>query len=104
MAVVTREDEALEALQERMRGARSGEVEVLDVRLDHDLDEEMDEYVRITLVLSDPPPGRETWPLVSVQDLTRRTYVAADGLEIKSRLVVTRRTREDYEEPGWGEQ
>jgi hypothetical protein len=100
MAVVTREDEALTTLQERIRGARSGEVEVLDVRVEHDLDEEMDEYVRITLVLTDPAPGRETWPLESVKDLTRRTYAMADEFEVMSRLVVTVRERDDAEPDG----
>lgn len=103
MAVVTKEDEALQALQERMRGARSGEVEVLDVRLEYRLDEASEEYVRVTLILSDPAPGRETWPLQSVKELYRRAYAEVGRLEITSYLAVTVETRDDYEDVRGGD-
>jgi hypothetical protein len=105
MAVVTKEDEALEALRERMRGARSGEVEVLDVRTERDWYPQLpdiDEFVRVTLKLSDPGLGRPTWPGNSVDELIRRSYLTADELEIESDVVVTYRSREDWEPDGGG--
>lgn len=99
MAVMT-EEEAVEKLKKRLRGQRSGEVEVTDVRAEYlfDFDWRAEEYLAVTLVLTDPPPGRETWPLDSVRDLRRRARDIAGTLPIATRVGVDVRARPDYDE------
>lgn len=97
MAVMT-EERAIEMLKERLRGQRSGEVEVTDVRTEFLLDSYAEEYLAVTLVLTDPPPRRETWPLESVRDLRRRARDIAGTLPIATRVGVDVRARPDYDE------
>lgn len=98
MVPMTAETRALARLRERLQGQRSGAVEVIDVRTEYLLDWDADEYVVATLVLSDPPSGRETWPLESVYDLETRAREAAAGLEIGTRVAVRVRARDDYDD------
>jgi hypothetical protein len=87
MSAVT-ESSALKALRDYMRGQRSGDVVVLDTHAEHLLDEYMEDYIYFTLILDDPAPGLEVWPVLDVRALHRRAYKEARRLEITPRVSV----------------
>lgn len=100
MAVVTKEDTALEALRASLRGERSDQVEVIDVRTEYLLDSYAEECVAVTLILNDPAPGLYTWPLDNVHELLDRAHEVAATLPIPTRVVVDVNARPDYDDLG----
>jgi hypothetical protein len=53
----------LTELKARLIGVRAGTIEIVDAKVEWQLDSSGEEYLEVTLVLSDPPPGQETWSL-----------------------------------------
>lgn len=88
MVVVT-DTGKLDELRQTLRGRREGVVEVREVRTEYRYDGDGDEYLLITLVVSDPPPDGATWPLDDVYALQSFVEDTASGLGILSDLDVT---------------
>jgi hypothetical protein len=61
---------------------------VQEVRTEYRFEWDGDEYVIVTLVVSDPPPGRSTWPLDDVYALKMSVRDTATRLGILSDLHV----------------
>ena len=59
----------LEQLRPAMAAQRAGDTIVRDVRVEQGTDSFGEEALTIVLVLSDPPAGRETWPVEDLRAL-----------------------------------
>jgi hypothetical protein len=81
MAVMT-ETESLNQLRWRMVGERHGVVSVRDVRFEYLVNEAAEEYLRVVLVLSDPPGNRVGWPIDDIHELRRKAQVELADLRI----------------------
>jgi hypothetical protein len=83
------ETEALDLLRERMIGQRSDSgAQVVDVRYEDRINEDAEEYLRVVLILSDPPPGQVIWPIDEVHELRRRARVQLLELQIRPPFFV----------------
>jgi hypothetical protein len=80
--LVVSETEQLDAFREHMVGQRSGALSVTDIRYEYLINQDTEEYLHITLVLSQPPADLETPPLADVRALTRRGDAEARRLRI----------------------
>lgn len=59
------------ALEEKLRGLKSGTTEVLSAKVRHDEDSEGEPALFLELTLTNPPPGKETWPTDDIWALRR---------------------------------
>jgi hypothetical protein len=81
------ETRELNALRDYLRGQRSGDVEVLDTHVEQLLDEYMEDYIQLTLIVNDPAPGLQVWPPEDTRELRTRAYEEARRLQIPLRVI-----------------
>jgi hypothetical protein len=96
------ETEALDVLRDRMVGQSSGVVNVIDVRYEYPINQDNEEYLRVVLILSDPPTDRVTWPIEDVHELCRRGEEEVERLRLAPPYFVATSSRPDLDE--WDEE
>ena len=84
MATIMSLEEVGETLASRLRGRRSGAVEVRDVEVAVTEDRDGVAAVNLTAVLADPAPGTDTWPLETLLPLRRDVLKHANELGLES--------------------
>jgi hypothetical protein len=98
MATLT--EGGLAALREQAGRVRSGSMEVLEARVEARFDSDGEEYAHITLVVSRPPPGQQTWSLedaFQVRQAVRR-IAAKLGLADSHAILMTMSRGSDTED------
>lgn len=80
---------ALDALRDQLTDVRSGSIRVVDVQVEARLDSVGEEYVQVALVISDLPPGQQTWSLDDAFDLRQHVRQAAAALGLSSPLSIS---------------
>jgi hypothetical protein len=72
----------VDLLSDRLKDQEAGSIQVKDARIEVRDDPSGEAGLVIVLVLSDPPPGAETWPVDDLWELRRivRDVVAEVGL------------------------
>jgi hypothetical protein len=89
MTTVALTQRKLDQLRIRLLGMQAGSIEVVDAKVEPQFDHAGEEYVEVTLVLSDPPDGADTWSLDDAFALRQEVRrVAADDLEIDERVAI----------------
>lgn len=89
----------LAEFKEHMIGQRSGDASVIDVRITDGWDYVYtEEYLRVELVLADPPSGMEFWPHSDVHELQRRGRAELERLRVAPSWFVAFAYRADFDE------
>lgn len=105
MAVMS-ETEALAQLRAHMVGQRAGVTTVTDVTYEYPVNEDMEEYLCVNLVLADPPSKEDLWPSDDIYDLIRRGREEVRRLRIAPPFFVTFKSQPeewDEDEEEWDE-
>lgn len=80
---------ALDALRDQVTKARSGSIRVVDAQVESRFDPDGEEYVQVSLVISEPPPGQQTWSLEDAFNLRQAVRRSAAALGLSSPLSVS---------------
>jgi len=96
VASVAIDERVADDLARAVRGSRSGDVEVVDVETEWLFNRDMDEYIQVVLVLSEPKAGTDTWPVDDTYQLRTkaRNEAAKLGLGV-SQIAISLRTSGD---------
>ncbi len=84
-------DGHLDDLRRRLRSEHIGSIEVRDVFVERRFDAEGVEYVQVTLVVSEPRAGQQTWPVNDAFELRQRVrWTAAEvGIPVDVSITIT---------------
>lgn len=76
-------------LRSRLLNERAGTTTVNAVEVEPRFDAAGDEYILVTLIVSEPPPGEATWPLDDAFHLRERARQAAAEIDVPTEVEIT---------------
>jgi hypothetical protein len=85
VAMVTIDRGIPERLAGALRGRRSNEVSVVDVAAEWQFDRDDEEYLDVTLILSPPPTGADSWSVDDTYQLRMMAREEAESLGLDIR-------------------